>query len=119
MGCFGGGDDRSENRRHEYQGLTSNPNDPRLTHGVDSEPVPQAEAYLVLSEDERAKGYVRPLRLQYVHQKCGVATTMALIIGQTYARDPKFYGATYCCGCQKHLPVDEFNWTDDGTVVGS
>lgn len=46
---------------------TSDRNDPRLTHGADSEPVPQAEVYLVLSEEERAKGFVRPLRLAYRH----------------------------------------------------
>ena len=34
--------------------LTTNPEDPRLTHGVDAEKVPQAPVYLVLSEAERA-----------------------------------------------------------------
>jgi hypothetical protein len=40
-------------------------------------------------------------------------------LAQTYARNPKFYGATYCVGCQKHLPVGEFVWDSDGEVVGS
>jgi len=35
------------------------------------------------------------------------------------AEKPKFYGATYCIGCQKHLPVEEFVWSVDGEVVGS
>lgn len=30
--------------------LTTDPNDPRLTRGVDEKPVQQAEVYLVLSE---------------------------------------------------------------------
>jgi len=30
------------------------------------------KAYVVLSADERAKGFVRPVRRTYVHQKCGV-----------------------------------------------
>ena len=47
--------------------LTTDPNDPRLTHGVDTQPAPQAPVYLVLSEDERAKGFVRPLRRAYKH----------------------------------------------------
>jgi len=47
--------------------LTEDPSDPRLTHGVDDKPVPQAEVYLVLSEEERAKGFVRPLRMSYTH----------------------------------------------------
>lgn len=98
--------------------LTSDPKDPRLTHGPDSWPVGQADAYLVLSDEERAKGFVRPVRRTYVHQKCGSATTMGQEIAETYARDPGFYGATYCVYCQMHLPVGEFNW-DDGDVVGS
>ena len=42
--------------------LTTDPRDPRLTHGTDSAPAPQAGVYLVLSEEERAKGFVRPYR---------------------------------------------------------
>lgn len=100
--------------------LTSDPNDSRLTHGVDAEPVPQAEAYLVLSEDERAKGFIRPLRRAYVHTDgCGGVTTMGLALCETYARDPRFYGSTYCVHCSMHLPVSEFRWTEDGEVVGS
>lgn len=98
--------------------LTSDPSDPRLTHGSDSEPVTQADAYLVLSADERAKGFIRPVRRTYVHDECGRATTMSQAIAETYARNPSFYGSTYCVGCAMHLPVAEFRW-DDGTVVGS
>jgi hypothetical protein len=47
--------------------LTSDPNDPRLGHGSDTEPGPQNAAYLILSEAERAKGFIRPLRLSYRH----------------------------------------------------
>jgi hypothetical protein len=79
----------------------------------------QNEAYLVLSEEERAKGFVRPLRQAYVHRKCGVVTTMALAIAETYARDPGFYGATFCCGCKTHLPVSEFVWDGTTEEVGS
>lgn len=50
---------------------------------------------------------------------CGVVTTMGQALSETYARDPKFYGATFCCGCNKHLPVAEFAWTKDGQTVGS
>lgn len=98
--------------------LTSDPLDPRLTYGVDAAPTPQAEAYLVLSEAERAKGLVRPVRATYVHDTCGRATTMSSAIAETYARNPKFYGATYCVGCRQHLPVEQFRW-DDGSRVGS
>lgn len=48
-------------------GLTSDRDDPRLSHGVDTEPGQQAEAYLILSERERALGFVRPVRRSYRH----------------------------------------------------
>lgn len=74
--------------------------------------------YVVLCPEERAKGFVRPLRYTYVHTKCGTATTMNRSLAETYARDPSFYGGTFCCGCRAHFPVGEFTW-DDGSVVGS
>ncbi len=100
-------------------GTTSDPEDPRLTRGVDSQPTKQAEVYLVLSDEERAKGFVRPLRTKYIHLKCGTLTRMNQKIAETYAREPKFYGATYCVGCQMHLPVSEFTWDGTGELVGS
>lgn len=98
---------------------TDNPNHPDLTHGVDSQPVPQAQTYLVLSETERAAGFIRPVRTAYRHEACGSVTTMATAIAETYARQPGFYGATYCVRCSRHLPVDQFRWTADDTIVGS
>ena len=154
--------------------LTTDPDDPRLTHGVDPEPGPQAAAYLVLSEEERRNGWVRPYRDQYVHvgppgaehplrdltpeegerfggdtgyvkfepyppggessatgrfwtqaqldavgKGCGVVTHMGQALSETYAREPRFYGATYCVGCQRHLPVQEFVWDGSKDRVGS
>lgn len=156
-------------------GVTSDRSDPRLGYGVDDEPVPQHEVYLVLSDEERAKGFVRPVRHAYMHvgspgpkhplrdltpeeserfakyeyvkyekypeseepalgrfwtrrqldeigKGCGVVTTMGTALAETYARDPGFYGATYCCGCRKHLRVGaagEFTWVDGGERVGT
>jgi hypothetical protein len=99
-------------------GVTTDPNDPRLKRGIDKEPTGQNEVYLVLSEEERAKGFVRPLRHSYVHRTCGGHTSMGLALCETYARDPKFYGATFCGICNKHLPVSEFYWAEDGVTVG-
>lgn len=118
--------------------FTTDPNDPRLGHGSDDGKTPQHDVYLVLSKEEIAKGYIRPVRDTYIHvgiggheidpgdwsrhgrtgRGCGVATKMARPFAETYARDPKFYGSTYCVGCGMHLPVQEFVWEDD-TVVGS
>lgn len=102
-------------------GTTSDRNDPGLTHGVDDDVVPMVDVYLVASEAERAQGFVRPVRRSYVHTVCGAATRMGLAIAETYARDPSFYGATFCVGCSKHRPVGadgEFVW-DDGSKVGT
>ena len=99
--------------------ITTDPTDPRLGHGSDSEPGPQQEVYLVLSDEERAKGFIRPVRQSYKHTTCGTVTSMGLAIAETYARDPKFYGATYCVHCRMHKPVSEFVWIPDGSIVGS
>ena len=98
---------------------TTDPNDPRLGHGVDNKPQPQNETYLILSEEERKKGFVRPVRDSYIHMMCGTKTTMGSALAETWARDNRFYGATYCVNCRMHKPVSEFCWTDDGSVVGS
>jgi hypothetical protein len=151
-------------------GLTSDRNDPRLGHGADTGPAGMNDVYLILSDEERARGFVRPVRRSYRHAGipgpqnplrdltsgeaerwagagyvkfepyprdasalgrfwtqaqldtigtgCGTVTTMARAIAETYAREPAFYGATFCCGCQRHLPVGaqgEFTWmTEDG-----
>jgi hypothetical protein len=115
----------------------------------------QHEGYIVLCEEERAKGFVRPYRNAYRHvgpricgmhvgpdgatvcymdpkhegacgvatgrrpSACGVVTTMGRSLSETYARDPSFYGATFCCNCNAHYPVAQFVWTADGQQVGS
>ena len=140
--------------------VTSDPNDPRLKQ---NRPGQQDDVYLVLSEEERAKGFTRPLRRSYRHvgepgpkyplqdtadervkfekypdsespvtgrywnqsvldnigKGCGAVTSMGLALSETYARDPHFYGATFCTGCGIHLPVSEFVWVEDGERVGS
>lgn len=147
--------------------LTTDPTDPRLTKGIDHTPRPQAEVYLVLSEEERAKGFIRPYRDSYKHigkrpkyplreltveererhgnnythyeqypesespltgrywtevdlnSGCGAVTTMGRVLSETYARNPSFYGATYCTGCNMHKPIEEFVWTLDGAQLGT
>jgi hypothetical protein len=156
--------------------LVTDPNDPRLGRGVDAEETDQHEAYLVLSEEERARGLVRIIRQSYRHVGpggpeyklrdltqeererydkygyvkfeeypegtsaagrywteeqlaavdaggCGAITTMSAELAETYAKDPTFYGATYCVTCRKHLPVAEFCWIEDdgsdGPKVGT
>lgn len=98
----------------------------------------QQRDYVVLSAEERAKGYVRPVRRTYLHVGinptmhgpilvrageggCGARTTMGMAIAETYARDPTFYSGTFCVGCGEHRPLAEFVWegTDPPERVGS
>lgn len=132
-------------------------------------------SYIVLTEEERARGFVRPVRQSYRHdgprgpvyelrdltpeeqvryaqfnyakfevfpesespksgrfwtqvdldaigKGCGATTTMSLAIAETYARDPAFYGSTYCATCGKHFPVGErgeFTWNGSAERVGT
>lgn len=107
-------------------GVTDNPKDPALGRGVDETAVPQNEKYLVLSNEELSKGFVRPLRTTYVHAEelggCGAVTRMGDAIAETYAAKPSFYGATYCIGCSMHRPVGangEFYWKGTKEKVGT
>lgn len=99
----------------------------------------QQKGYVVLSAEERNKGFVRPVRREYIHvgvggheidpsdiskhgrkgNGCGTLTCMSQSIAETYARDPKFYNGTFCCGCGKHFPLNEFVWADTDEIVGS
>jgi len=79
----------------------------------------QQKAYVVLTEEERAKGFVRPVRDSYIHVKCGALTKMGVAIAETYARQPDFYDATFCIGCADHFPLDEFKWDGTDETVGS
>lgn len=102
--------------------LTDDPDDPGLKL---IRPDGQQEKYLVLSDEERAKGFVRPVRDSYVHSKappdrpCGALTKMGGKLAETYARDPTFYGATFCVRCGTHYPVAEFTWDGTDELVGS
>lgn len=103
-------------------GITDDPNHPGLGRGVNEDGGEgMNDAYLVLSDEERAKGFVRPVRTTYTHEACGTITTMGTALAETYARQPDFYGATYCYHCRTHRPVGtdgEFIW-EDGSKVGT
>ncbi|WP_242137336.1 hypothetical protein [Sphingomonas sp. TREG-RG-20F-R18-01] len=80
------------------------------------------KGYVVLSANERAKGFVEPVRRAYVHEKCGVVTNMGLALAETYARDPFFYSGTFCAGCEAHFPVGDggqFVWDGTSQKVGT
>ena len=156
-------------RAPENQESASVPTDRKLTDG-------QHADHWVLCETERAKGYVRPVRMSYKHvgisgpqhetrdltaeeierwgshgyvkfeiypagfkgsstgkfwtqeqldsigKGCGVVTSMPRACAETYARQPGYYGSTFCCGCGKYLPVGaagEFVWDGSNERVGT
>lgn len=91
-------------------GLTTDRNDPELHEYMEEGPFKgQQKNYLVLSEEERKKGFVRPYRDEYIHLACGSSTRMGSAIAETYARNPKFYGGTFCIHCGKHFPLKEWD----------
>lgn len=80
------------------------------------------QGYVVLAEEERVKGFVRPYRDTYVHTKCGNVTSMGRTIAETYARNPFFYSATFCVHCRNHFPIGpkgEFLWYNSNEKVGT
>ena len=80
------------------------------------------KAYVVLSAEERAKGFVQPVRRSYLHETCGGVTTMGQALAETYAREPGFYSATYCATCRAHFPVGAdgaFVWAGTAHKVGT
>jgi hypothetical protein len=112
--------DRSKQR------LTTGDPVPADRSHTELKPNGQQKAYVVLSEDERRKGFVRPLRDAYRHLTCGKITTMSRDLAETYARDPHFYSGTFCTTCRKHFPVGEdgeFTWYEmdgsEGPKVGT
>jgi hypothetical protein len=42
---------------------------------------------------------------------------MSRKIAETYARDPDFYGATFCVRCARHIRVEEFVWVENGRIT--
>jgi DNA-binding CsgD family transcriptional regulator len=82
----------------------------------------QRSAYLVMNEEERKRGFVRPVRFNYKHLRCGRMTSMTKEIAETYAANPHFYGSTFCYTCGEHFPVGEsgeFVWEGTTEKVGT
>ena len=102
------------------EGETTKRSDPGL-HIL--KPDGQQETYLVLSGEERQKGFVRPVRFTYMHIACGGKTTInSRAIAETYARNPAFYTGTFCVQCRAHFPLKDaagipaFLWHDQSYV---
>ena len=77
------------------------------------------EAYIVLTPEERAKGFVRPLRFDYVHYLCMSTTHIGRAMAESFAAAPKFYSSAFCYRCGEHFHVDEFFWEGTEDKVGT
>ena len=73
--------------------ITTNPNDECLIVGQKEEG--QNECYLVLSDEERAKGFVRPYRDTYVH-KTWEQLLQWVELFLRLMQEIKIHGATFC-----------------------
>lgn len=74
------------------------------------------------SESPALGKYWTQLDLDKIEGGCGSTTTMGRRLAETYAREPGFYGSTYCCCCGAHFPVGkdgEFVWTGTNERVGT
>lgn len=115
----------NEERKDQMQtkcGLAETISGTPIGEHIEAKPNGQQKDYLVLTAEERAKGFVEPVRRSYVHTKCGVTTTMGQALAETYARCPDFYSGTFCCGCGNHFPVGadgEFFWSGTTQKVGT
>lgn len=58
--------------------------------------------------------FVQSVRDTYVHEECGTSTTMLGDLPESIARNPTYYGKTFCTTCGKHVPVEEVHWEEDG-----
>ena len=112
------------NQQNDFGRATASGAEPTLPEDAPApQPIDQSTGqhkdHWVLSQEERAKGFVRPVRCSYRHERCGTITTMGQAIAETYARQPSYYGRTFCFACREYLPLSEFVWPDDGSKVGS
>ena len=113
-------------KREKSTTTSSRPPMPGYESAAAPEPIDPAtgqhRSYWVLSQEERSKSFVRPVRRTYRHLVCGTTTSMGVALAETYARDPKFYGATFCVHCKSHFPVGEageFVWEGTTERVGT
>lgn len=76
----------------------------------------------MLTELDKARGYVRPLRYIYTHLGCGAQQHMSLKVAEAYAREPTRQQRLYCLHCDEHFNVGakgEFVWAGTEERVGT
>lgn len=76
----------------------------------------QQTDYVTLPEEDQEQGDLDDVPQVYIHKKCGVATGMPEEIIRSYLKNPYLYlaDATFCCGCNKHVPFRECEWEETG-----
>jgi len=76
----------------------------------------QYENYPTIDEGE----FEQAPRKWYIHvDGCGEETGMSEELVKSVARNPEYYGKTYCAGCEEHVPVSEVEWQDGSDWVVS
>lgn len=72
-----------------------------------------------MTDEERAKGYVRPLRFTYVHTTCGSETVMTKGSAELWAKQPGRQPETFCGRCHADFPAAQFVWIGSTERVGT
>jgi hypothetical protein len=110
------------NQMHTHCGVAETLHGTPIGPHEEALPSGMQKDYVVLTAEERAKGFVEPVRRTYRHLKCGTTTIMGQALSETYARCPTFYSGTFCCTCGSHFPVGEkgeFVWDGTNQKVGT
>lgn len=66
--------------------------------------------------ETEGKKFIRPIRRNYYHKKCGKTTVMPGKIAETIAAKPDFYGKMFCAACGKYIDTgsdSELFWLDE------
>lgn len=91
-----------------------------------------------LTDAEKKRGFVAPVRTQYVHAPCpaskakdkhGAVMTLGTRFAEEMAEKPKLgqdrhdnpdgVPSAFCPTCAAQKPLGEFTWVEDGAVLGS
>ena len=80
--------------------------------------VSQEKTETELSDNERARGFVRPLRNTNKHPECGGITLMSDKIAENMAKKPNHYDEMYCIDCKTSAPLDKFIWHGTDIKLG-
>lgn len=82
----------------------------------------RAKVTWALSDEDKRKGRLRPLRYVYLHETCGALTKVSVTTAEFMASQPYAFKRAYCAHCRAQFaagPDGEFTWKGSTERVGS